>query len=98
MSEFALIIMDSRNARTFSKIGFVLVALVVPLIGLYSYYSLRYFNVSEKCALDPTQYNVTHPYDCTKFTPGSIAERCAQDPKQYKLSNIAGCSRFLPPA
>lgn len=79
--------------------GFVTLIVIFSFIGGYSVQSQQHppLNASEKCARDPPKYNVTHAYDCAKFSPDSIAEHCVNHPNDYKLSNEAGCSKFISP-
>lgn len=87
----------SKQAKRLTIIGFILLVVVFSIIGLNSIISQPPVSMADKCAQDPTRFNVTHAYDCTKFMSGSIAERCVQDPGTYNLTNIASCSRFISP-
>jgi hypothetical protein len=97
MSEIMLVRDRGRTARRLSISGFIVLLFVFSLISIGSIYGGPLYSTSEKCAKNPNLYNVTHPYDCAKFTPGSIAERCVKNPREYNLPNIAACSRFISP-
>ena len=56
-----------------------------------SYYE-NLASAQEKCARDPTRYNVTQLWECSKFVVGSLAERCAADPSRFGMKISAGCS------
>jgi hypothetical protein len=42
------------------------------MIGIFSFTS-QFDSAAVECAKDPRKYNITHPYDCVTFSPGSIA-------------------------
>lgn len=75
---------------------FFLVLAVILLAATLSVSSFPSSGHDEKCAIDPKSYNVTHPWQCSKFSKGSLAGQCANDPSKYHM-NPKGCSQFIPP-
>jgi hypothetical protein len=69
--------------------GFGVLAFVFFAIGEQSIDPILKLAASDKCAADPKRYNVTHAYDCAKFTPGSLAGHCANAQRAYNLISIA---------
>jgi hypothetical protein len=84
------------RAKRYTRLGFLTLMVIISIIAIYAAVS-SFMSVSEKCAKDPKRYNVTHPYDCAKFTSGSLLEQCAQDPKRYNLNKTSDCSKFISP-
>jgi hypothetical protein len=92
-----------------SVVYYALICVISPIAIFYSslvysdfpvlYRSVEYFDnsVELQCAHDPTGFNVTHPYDCAKFTAGSIAELCVLDYDSFGLKDKSGCSKFIQP-
>ena len=85
-----------RFAKIYSTAGFVTLMVVISMIGIFSFTS-QFDSTAVECAKDPRKYNITHPYDCVKFSPGSIAEHCAHMPKTYGLNKSSDCSIFISP-
>jgi hypothetical protein len=82
------------GSKTLSIIGFVYLAVVVGSLAYSQYQPLPIYTPAEKCAVNPTDYNITHPSDCSKFTLGSLAQDCALHPEKYHLQ-LKQCSRFI---
>lgn len=82
-------------AKVLTVAGFVYLAVI--LIALMVVSNLIPPSEQLNCGNNPVLYNVSHLWECSKFTGGSLAERCAREPERYNMS-ISGCSRFIPPS
>ena len=71
----ALIIMGFKNlkvAKWATAVGFVYLALNLSTIVILNFYGIMPAkSAEERCAKNPGYYNVTHPWQCSKFSPGS---------------------------
>jgi hypothetical protein len=54
-------------------------------------------HVELDCARNYNAFNVSHPYDCSKFSPGTLAELCVNDLQTFNVTDQAECSKFIEP-
>ena len=82
---------------TIATIAAVLTIPFAILPGLH--YDIEYFDryLSLDCARNPEAYNVSHVYDCTEFSSGSLAELCVPDHQAFNKTDKKGCSAFIQP-
>ena len=91
-----------RIAQTLTAGGFLylLVGLAfVIMLGVNILPTSGGFFVSqeEQCAKDPEPFNVTHRWQCSEFSPGSLAEQCAINSERFNMKK-SECSGFIAPS
>lgn len=69
-----------------SIIGFVFLVILLGALVYLQFYRPPVSTSAEECAINPESYGITHPSDCSKFTPGSLAQDCALHPEKYTFS------------
>jgi hypothetical protein len=92
-----------KSAIPLMKIGGISALAVVIIILAYQFFPYFFGQVENfeshvalDCAHNPVQFKLgNRPYDCSKFTPGSIAELCVNDLNSFNAKEKSDCSKFI---
>jgi hypothetical protein len=77
----------------------LIVTLVLPLVADQIPTLPVLESTAEKCVKNPNDFNVTHKWQCSLFSGGTLAEQCANYPGRFGFdTSKSQCYSLIPPS